>query len=57
MSHKRANGERVGNIQFGFRLSSDGKHVEPAPTEQAVLMEIRNLRQNGHTMRGIAAAR
>jgi site-specific DNA recombinase len=54
MSHKRSNGERVGNIQFGYRLGTDGKHVEPAPSEQAVLLEIRNMRQNGHTMRGIA---
>jgi site-specific DNA recombinase len=56
MSHKRSNGECVGNIQFGFRLGSDGKHVEPDPGEQAVLGEIRNLRRNGHTLRGIAAA-
>src|SRR5450631_2586414 len=26
MSHKRNNGERVGNIAYGSRLSSDGKH-------------------------------
>lgn len=56
MSHKRSNGERVGNIQFGYRLGADGKHLEPDPAEQAVLGEIRNLRRNGHTLRGIAAA-
>jgi site-specific DNA recombinase len=56
MSHKRANGERVGNIRFGYRLGADGKHVEPDPAEQGVLQEIRHLRQTGHTMRGIAAA-
>jgi DNA invertase Pin-like site-specific DNA recombinase len=56
MSHKRSNGERVGNIQFGYRLGADGKHVEPDPSEQAVLHEIGRLRQSGHTMRGIAAA-
>jgi len=56
MSHKRRNGERVGNIQFGYRLCGDGKHVEPDPAEQGVLQEIRRLRQSGHTMRGIAAA-
>jgi len=55
MGHKRTNGERVGNIQFGYRLGPDGKHVEPDPAEQAVLDEIRNLRRNGHTLRGIAA--
>ena len=54
--HKRRSGERVGNIRFGFRLSPDGKHVEPDPGEQGVLTEIRHLRQSGYTMRGIAAA-
>ena len=56
MSHKRTNGERVGNIRFGYRLGTDGKHLEPDPAEQVVLQEIRGLRQSGHTMRGIAAA-
>src|SRR5271154_4777524 len=52
MSHKRSNGERVGNIQFGYRLCRDAKHVEPDPAEQAVLEEIYRLRNSGHTMRG-----
>lgn len=56
LRHKRANGERVGNIQFGYRLSTDGTHLEPDPGEQAVLAEIRALRKNGLTLRGIAAA-
>jgi DNA invertase Pin-like site-specific DNA recombinase len=55
LRHKRTSGERVGNIRFGFRLSPDGKHVEPDPGEQGVLIEIRHLRQSGHTLRGIAA--
>ena len=56
LRHKRTSGELVGNIRFGFRLSPDGKHVEPDPGEQGVLTEIRHLRQSGHTLRGIAAA-
>ena len=56
MNHKRSNGERVGNIRFGYRLGADGKHVEPDPAEQEVLREIQSLRQSGHTLRGIAAA-
>jgi|SRR5580704_642944 site-specific DNA recombinase len=55
MSHKRNNGECVGNIRFGYRLGADGNHVEPDPAEQMVLQEIRRLRQNGHSMRGTAA--
>jgi DNA invertase Pin-like site-specific DNA recombinase len=54
LRHKRSNGERVGNIEFGFRLSADGRHLEPNPDEQAALTEIRNLRGKGHTLRGIA---
>jgi len=56
MSHKRSNGERVGNIQFGYRLGVNGKHVEPDPAKQAVLHEIGSLRRSGHTMRGIATS-
>jgi site-specific DNA recombinase len=56
LSHKRSNGERLGNIQFGYRLCADGKHVEPDPAEQAVLAEIQQLRRSGTTLRGIAAA-
>src|ERR1700691_635073 len=56
LSHKRSNGERVGNIQFGYRLCADGKHVEADPGEQAVLHEIRTLRKGGITLRGIAVA-
>jgi len=55
LSHKRSNGERVGNIQFGYRLCADGKHLEQDVSEQAVLNEIRQLRQEGATLRGIAA--
>jgi site-specific DNA recombinase len=55
LRHKRGNGERVGNIEFGYRLSSDQRHLEPDPTEQAALAEIQNLRRQGQTLRGIAA--
>ena len=34
-------------------LGADGKHLEPDPDEQAVLDEIRRLRQSGATLRGI----
>jgi site-specific DNA recombinase len=55
LSHKRSNGECVGNIRFGYRLCADGKHVELDPGEQAVLAEIHLLRRDGQTLRGIAA--
>src|SRR6204780_5402691 len=55
LRHKRSQGERVGNIAFGYRLAGDGQHLEPDPAEQGVLMEIRRLRHAGATLRGIAA--
>lgn len=56
MHHKRGNGERVGNIPYGYRLAADGKHLEADPGEQAVLAEIQRLRRAGVTLRGIATA-
>ncbi len=56
LRHKRNQGERVGNIAFGFRLATDGHHLEPEPVEQAALAEIRRLRHEGTTLRAIATA-
>ena len=56
LQHKRGQGERVGNIAFGYRLAADGKHVEADTGEQAVLGEIRRLRRSGVSLRRIAAA-
>jgi|CZKS01.1.fsa_nt_gi hypothetical protein len=44
LNHKRSNGERVGNLAYGFRLADDGQHLEPDPAEQAAVAEIRRLR-------------
>jgi site-specific DNA recombinase len=55
MRHKRSNGERVGNIAYGYRLAADGQRLEPDPREQAVLSAIRELRERRCPMRGIAA--
>jgi DNA invertase Pin-like site-specific DNA recombinase len=54
MSHKRANGERVGTIPFGFRMASCGELLEEDPAEQAILSRIRELKAAGHTIREIA---
>ena len=54
MSHKRRNGERVGNIAYGYRLAGDDRHVEPDDGEQAVLTRIRSLRRAKKTLRAIA---
>jgi DNA invertase Pin-like site-specific DNA recombinase len=56
LSHKRANGERVGNIHYGYRLAADGAHVEPDDAEQAVLAAIRDLRARHRSLREVARA-
>jgi site-specific DNA recombinase len=55
LSHKRSNGERVGNIQFGYRLCADGKHVVPDSNEQAVIAAIGGMRARGTSLRRIAS--
>jgi site-specific DNA recombinase len=56
LRHKGSKRERVGNIGYGLRLAADGVHVEECPQEQAALSEIWRLRNEGRSMRGIAAA-
>jgi DNA invertase Pin-like site-specific DNA recombinase len=56
LQHKRSNGERVGNIEFGYRLASDGRRVERDPAEQAILARVRELRSKGYSLRRVASA-
>jgi site-specific DNA recombinase len=55
LRHKRANGQCVGNIADGYRLAADGVHVEPDTAEQVVVTEIRRQREQGTSLRKIAA--
>ena len=54
MSHKRANGERVGTLPFGYRMAADGLHLAADPAEQGILLRIRELNAAGDTTRRIA---
>ena len=54
MRHKRANGERVGTVPFGYRTAADGLHLEADPAEQGILSRIRELKAAGYTTRQIA---
>ena len=56
LRHKRSNSERVGNIEFSYRLASDGRRVERDPTAQAILATIGELRSTGYSLRSVAAA-
>jgi DNA invertase Pin-like site-specific DNA recombinase len=56
LCHKRGKGERVGDIEFGYRLAADEVHIEPDLGEQAALAAIRKLRSGGHSLRAVAGA-
>jgi site-specific DNA recombinase len=56
MRHKRANGERVGTLPYGYRLDTSGERLEPEPAERAVAELIGRLRAEGRSFRAIAEA-
>lgn len=53
LAAKRARGERVGQLPFGFQLAADKVHLEPNPIEQDKLARIRDLKATGHSTRKI----
>ena len=55
MQYKKAKGERVGAIPYGYTLADDEKTLEPNPTEQAVITEARKLKAAGLSLRKVAA--
>jgi DNA invertase Pin-like site-specific DNA recombinase len=55
MQHKRANGERVGTVPFGYRIGADGLHLEADPAEQGILFRLHELKAAGYSTRKIAA--
>lgn len=56
MAHKKANGERVGKIPFGFDLAADGVALVPNETEQRAICLIQSLSAKGYSLRAIATA-
>jgi len=54
LAYKKSKGERVGNIPFGYKLTSDGVHLEYNPHEQKIIRAISNWRDDGKTLGGIA---
>ena len=55
LSVKRARGERVGEVPYGYRVAADGVRLEVEPEEQAIVARIRALRRDGLSLRAIAA--
>ncbi len=54
MRHKKAAGQRVGTLPFGYRTGIDGRTLEPEPAEQNCLARIRVHRDGGLSLRQIA---
>ncbi len=52
---KRAKGERVGAVPFGYQLAADGVHLEPVEVEQRTLTRARQLGAEGRSLRAVAA--
>jgi DNA invertase Pin-like site-specific DNA recombinase len=53
LAAKKARGERVGAVPYGYRLAADGLHLEAEPAEQAVLARVRQLSAAGLSQREI----
>ena len=55
LQHKKAQGERVGGIPYGFQLAADGVNLEPHPAEQEMISAVVAYREAGLSYRKIAA--
>ena len=56
MAVKRANGQRVGAVPYGFDVADDGVTLVPNETEQAIIRDIGTMRARGMTLEAIADA-
>jgi len=54
LQSKKAKGERVGTVPFGFTVARDGVRLLADDCEQAVLALARDLRAAGESLRAIA---
>jgi len=55
LAHKKAHGQRIGEIAYGFTLAADGKTLVEDTAEQALLGAIREARQRGLSQRAVVA--
>lgn len=54
LATKRARGERVGAIPWGYRLTIDGVHLERCEREQVIVEAVHEARARGLSLRAIA---
>lgn len=50
---KKARGERTGNVPYGYTLDEDGVHLTEDPDEQVMVEYIKELREDGCSLRTI----
>jgi len=55
MQHKKAQGERVGAVPYGYTLNDNGVDLVPDPVEQDVIRQAKELQASGLSLRKIAA--
>lgn len=56
LQHKKARGQRVGQIPYGWQLGADGVRLERHEGEQRIIELIGELRAGGMSLRGIVDA-
>ncbi|MFA6448822.1 MAG: recombinase family protein [bacterium] len=54
MQHKKAIGELVGSVPFGYTLAADGIHLELCELEQNIISKIKELKAAGFSLRNIS---
>ncbi len=54
LQYKKSQGERVGNIAYGYQLEADDKTLVENKDEQRTLTLIVELRETGYSLRAIA---
>jgi site-specific DNA recombinase len=55
LAEKRARGERIGGVPYGYRLAVDGVHLERDEREQSVLDRVFGLAREGLSQRAIVS--
>jgi hypothetical protein len=55
LARKKAQGERTGEIPYGFSVSPDGKTLVEEESEQTLLKLVRREYRRGTSLRGIVA--
>ncbi len=55
LAEKKARGERIGTVPFGYRVADDGVHIELDESEQAIIARVCRLSAEGLSQRQIVA--